>query len=522
MTRSPWSRAARGDAGAGAVVPPAHLALGALLAVALAHLLVEVALNGFHAYGYFNDEFYYIACSKRLGLGFVDHPPLAPLLLRGVRAILGDSLPAIRLPAAVAGAATVFLTGRMAFRLGGGKFAQTLAALAVAVAPGLLVLFGFFSTNPFEILVWTASADLVLALAAGADPRWWLVLGGIAGLGLENKHTTAVFVAALAIAVLASPLRERLREPWPWLGLLVAFLLFLPNLVWEVRHDWISLQFYRAAETVKNVPTSSLRAALDQVLFMNPVTMPLWLLGLRFYLLDREGRPWRVLGWTFGMLFALTLLVPTSRPDRIAGAYPMLFAAGAVVFERWGRRPARVAVVAACAVSVAVFAPLTLPLIPPHALATYARVLHLNPQVELQRHNALPQWAADSLGWEDLADAVAAVARTLPPEGRDQAAVLAGDYAYAGSLEFFGPARGVPRVISAHNQYFLWGPGGPPPRVVIALGTSRTDLERLFTDVEQAATFRCEFCYQDGMPIWVATRPRVSLRDAWPGLEHFE
>jgi hypothetical protein len=179
-------------------------------------------------------------------------------------------------------------------------------------------------------------------------------------------------------------------------------------------------------------------------------------------------------------------------------------------------------VVAAFAASFAVFAPLTLPLIPPHALATYARVLHLNPQVEMQRHNALPQWAADSLGWEDLADAVAAVARTLPPEDRDQAAVLAGDYAYAASLQFFGPARDVPRVISTHNQYFLWGPGGPSPRVLIALGLSRPELLRLFTDVEQAAIFRCEFCYQDGMPIWVARRPRVSLGDAWPGLKHFE
>jgi 4-amino-4-deoxy-L-arabinose transferase-like glycosyltransferase len=506
----------------GPFLPPAEVALGALLAIALGHLLVEVALNGFRGYGYFNDEFYYIACSKRLGLGYVDHPPFAPLLLRGVRAVLGESLPAIRLPAALAGAATVFLTGRMAGRLGGGRFAQALAALAVAVAPGLLVLFGFYSTNAFEILVWVASADLVLALGAGADPRWCLALGAVAGLGLENKHTTAVFVAALAIGILASPLRKRLREPWPWLGLLVALLVFLPNLAWEGRHDWISLEFYRAAEVVKNVPTSSLRAAFDQALFMNPVTLPLWLLGLRFYLLDRTGRPWRALGWTFAVLFALILVVPTSRPDRIAGAYPMLLAGGAVEFERWGRRAARVAAVAACAASVAVFAPLTLPLLPPAALATYARVLHLNPQVERQRYNAVPQWVADSLGWEDLADAVAAVYRELPPGDRQQAAVLTGDYAYAASLEFFGPARGVSRVISTHNQYFLWGPGDPPPRVVIALGCSRSDLDRLFADVEQAAIFRCDFCYQDGMQIWVARRPRVSLAAAWPSLKHFE
>ena len=316
-----------GAGGAGRSLPPANLASGPLLAIALVYLLAEVALNGFHGYGYFTDELYYLACSKRLAFGYVDHPPLAVLLLRAVRAVLGDSLPAIRLPAALAGAATVFLAGSIARRVGGGRLAQVLAAVSTAVAAGPVIIFGFYSTNALEILFWTLSAYLVTEILAGADPRLWLVVGAVAGLGLENKHTMVVFGAALAIGLVATSARSHLRGPWPWLGVLLALLVFAPNLLWLMRHDWVSLEFYRTANAAKNVPTSTLRAAFDQVLFMNPVLAPLWLAGLGFYLLGRDGRRWRAIGAAFASLFALLLLVPTSRPDRIAGAYPMLLAA---------------------------------------------------------------------------------------------------------------------------------------------------------------------------------------------------
>ena len=503
-------------------VAASDLALAPLLGIALGYLALEFALNGFHGYGYFTDELYYIACSKRLALGFVDHPSLTPLLLRGIRANFGESLPAMRFPAALAGAATVFLAGDMARRLGGGRLAQMLAALSVAVAPGPLILFGFYSTNAFEILVWTLCADLLIALLAGADRRLWLAPGAVSGLGLENKHTTLAFGGALAIGLVVSPARKRLREPWPWLGLLVALLVFLPNLLWQARNDWVSLEFYRIANAVKNVPTSAPRAAFDQALFMNPLTASLWLAGLGFYLRHREGKRWSAVGVAFCALFALILAVPTSRPDRIAGAYPMLLAAGSVVLARSDLRWMRIAFLALLAVSTAILAPLALPLLAPPALARYAETLHINPRIERQRMSRVPQWVADRLDWPELAAAVAKVQRELPPADRARSAFLAGDYGYAGALELYGPASGIERVIGTHNQYYLWGPGEPAPEVVVALGFSGRDLERIFADVAQAAIFRCEFCYEDGMPIWVARRPRIPLAAGWPSLKHFE
>ncbi len=515
-------RAASGTGEERRIFPAAELAVAPLLAIALGLLVVEVVLNGFRGYGYFTDELYYIACSKRLAFGYVDHPPAAVFFLRGIRAILGDSLPAIRLPAALAGAATAFLAGDIARRIGGGRLAQILAAVSTAVAPGPMILFGFYSTNAFEILAWTLSADLAVAILAGADPRLWLAVGAVAGLGLENKHTMVLFGGALAIALVATSARKLLRGPWPWLGLLVALLLFAPNLAWQARHDWVSPEFYRIANAAKNVPTSSLGAAFDQVLFMNPVLAPLWLAGLWFYLLGRAGNRWRAIGVTFSALFALLLLVPTSRPDRIAGAYPMLFAAGAVVLARPRLRVARIAFLGLLGVSTAVLAPLALPLLEPASMAKYAEALHINPQIEIQRKSRVPQWAADSLGWPELAAAIEGVRARLTQGEREKAAFLAGDYGFAGAVERFGAPGGFARVIGTHNQYFLWGPGDPPPEVVVAFGVPRAELDRLFADVEEAAVFRYEFCYQDGKPIFVARQPRIPLSAAWPSLKHFE
>jgi hypothetical protein len=247
-----------------------------------------------------------------------------------------------------------------------------------------------------------------------------------------------------------------------------------------------------------------------------------WLAGLGFYLVGRAGRRWRGVGVTFAALFALILVVPTSRPDRIAGAYPMLLAAGAVVIARSPLRRVRVVYLGLIGASTAVMAPLALPLLAPAAMARYAATLHINPQIEIQRKNQVPQWVADELGWPDLAAAVTEVHGRLPPAERGGAAFLAGDYGFAGAVERYGAAGGIARVIGTHNQYFLWGPGNPPPETVVAFGFPRATLDRLFAEVEEAAVFRCEFCYQDGMPIWVARQPRVPLSAAWPGLKHFE
>ena len=310
-----------------------------LLSIAGAAFALQILPNFFGGYGYFIDELYYIACARRLDFGYVDHPPLAPFLLRLAMSVFGESVVAIRLLPALAAAALAYLTGWLTAFFGGGRWAQGFAAVTVTLAAGLLLFFDFFSMNAFEVLFWTAAVVTLVVMIRTNEPKLWLVFGAVAGLGLENKHTMVLVCAALIVGLLLTPARGLLFSRWLWLGGAVALVLFLPNVLWQIEHGWPSLEFYQNATLEKNISSPPGKILFNQILFMNPVTLPIWLMGFVF-LLDRE-RGFRAIGFAYVLLLGLLLLTQSSRPDRIAGMYPVLFAAGATW---WGtffarRRP---------------------------------------------------------------------------------------------------------------------------------------------------------------------------------------
>jgi hypothetical protein len=535
-----------GGRGAGSGSAVARFARGGngwLLAIALLAPLLHLVTSGLLklGYGYFIDEFYYIACSKRLAFGYVDHPPLSIWLLALSRALIGESLPALRLLPAIAVAATVFLTGRMARMLGCGVRGQVLAALAVLVAPAYVLIGGFYSMNPFELLIWTACGCLVIQIMRddGRDPRGyrdrakrWLSLGLLVGVGLEFKHTMILYVVALLIGWIVSPSRRVLRTKHLIFGGLIAIAILLPNLIWQAQHGLPSLEFYRNAILLKNAPTAPIDVVLEQVLLMNPIALPLWLLGLWFCLVCAEGRPYRAFGWSYLVLILIMVASRSSRPDRIIAAYPILFAAGARAVELLaaargvaGRRSwsARVAIPAIAAGGI-VLGPIVTPVLPPAMLVKYMKALGMQFEIERGKTAKLPQWFADRFGWEERVAEVGRVWATLPPDDRKHAVVVGGNYGQAGSLEFYGPRYGLGRVISTHNNYFLWGPGEDSIQVVVAVLVSREDLEEAFEDVRQVGFHECEYCmdYQSRLPVFVARNPRYDLRAVWPELKHFE
>jgi 4-amino-4-deoxy-L-arabinose transferase-like glycosyltransferase len=225
-----------------------------LVGLAAITFLVLMIPNFNRAYGYFIDEFYYLACARRLAFGYVDHPSLSPLLLAVSKWFLGTSIPAIRCLPALAVSATVFLTGLIARRLGGRTSAQILAAVAVMSAPTMLVMGGIFTVNAFEILIWVIAVYVLLRILQTGDARRWLVFGVVAGIGLQNKHTMALLGIALVIGLLFIPARRFFLGKWFWLGGGIALCILLPNQLWQVAHGWPSLEFYRNAELYKNVP----------------------------------------------------------------------------------------------------------------------------------------------------------------------------------------------------------------------------------------------------------------------------
>jgi hypothetical protein len=500
--------------------------------LALAKFLLHVATAG--NYGYFRDEFYFMDAGRRLALGYVDFPPLVAVLAACVHRFLGTTPLAWRVLPAAAGALVVFLTGEMARRLGGGRVAQVVAALASLFAVTFLVVDSFFSMNPFDELWWALALYLVLLIlqdqaygAGGARPVLWLALGLALGLGLLTKESIVFLVVALALALLLAGPRRLLRTPWPWLAAGIALLGALPYLTWNYRHGWPAWQFWTCyqGEQLRQAPWSYF---LQQVQTMNPVTLPLWLAGLYYYLRSEPGRPYRLLGWSFLILFVFCL-AGQFKPYFLAPAYPMLFAAGACLGAMLlTRRPwywLKVVYVGDLVLTGLILLPLAVPMLPPASVVRGYAWLYQNPALRIEAHEplTLPQWLADRFGWEELAGAVQRAYATLPRAEQAAACVLAGNYGEAGALNYYAAAYGLPPALSGHNNYYLWGPGACSGAVLLSVGVPDAELARHFAEVTLVARVQCEYCMpeeQDRL-VYIARRPYAPLVQWWPELRRY-
>jgi hypothetical protein len=459
-----------------------------VLYLAAAKLLFHLLTAG--RYGIFRDELYYLSCSEHMAWGYVDQPPLIALLAWITRHLLGDSLLALRLPAALAGAALVWLTGKLARELGGGRFAQALAALAVCTVPIYLIMHHWITMNAFEPLIWMGCLWCVVRAINRGDDRYWFWFGVLAGVGFEAKYSIVFLLLGVLAGVLATPDRRFLRSRWLWLGALAAFLIFLPNFIWLVRHHFPFLELmHNIRRTNRDVARGPIAFVLDQAGIMNPVLFPLWAGGLVWLLGSSDGKRYRVLGWTYVVMLA-TFIALKGKNYYVAPIYPVLFAAGAVAFERLTsqrRGWTRAAYVAVLVLVTAVLAPLFAPILPVETFIRYQKRLGIEPpKAENQRTGALPQYFADEFGWEEMVREVARIYNSLPPQERAGTAIFANNYGQAGAIDYFGPRYGLPKAISNHQNYWYWGPRDYNGATVIVLGSDGRADRKHFQSVEIA------------------------------------
>lgn len=492
-----------------------------LVYLALFKLLLHFFTNG--RYGYFRDELYYIACGEHLDWGYVDQSPLIGLVAAATRSLFGDSLFALRLFPAIAGACLVFLTGLIARELGGGRFAQAFAALACIIIPLYLYMHTVLTMNAFEPLFWMLCAYIVIRIMNGGSPRLWLLFGATAGLGLMNKHSMALFGFALVAGLLLTPARRWFLERWIWLGGVIALLIFLPHIIWQIVHEWPMIEILRNAAVNQNLPISPLEFFAGQILLIHPANLLVWVAGLFFFLFTEQGKRFRALGWTYLVMFLLCIALK-AKVYYLAPAYPMLLAAGAVVVERLASRLRwrwlKPATATALVVAGAILAPLTLPVLPIETFIRYSRALGLGEGVRTEQNSIgrLPQHYADMFGWEEMTAAVARAYHSLSPEERARCAIFADNYGEAGAIDFFGARHGLPRAISGHQNYFLWGPRDYTGEVMIFINSDLEDLQAVFESVEPAGTFTNEYVmpYENNLTIYVCRRPRMPLTEFWP------
>jgi 4-amino-4-deoxy-L-arabinose transferase-like glycosyltransferase len=473
---------------------------------------------------YFRDELYYVAAGRHLDWGYVDFPAMTALLAAGSRLLFGESLSGLRLIPAVAGSATVVLTALMAREMGGDRLAQLLAALATLVAPVFLATNALFSMDAIDRTFWIAGTYVLTAMLRRREPRLWLAFGAVAGVGLLTKVTMLHFGCAVVIAFLLAGEWRYLVSRWTLAAGAIALAGLTPYLAWQVRHGWPTLEFF-ANYGAKLAKLSAAEFVLQQVLGMNPATLPIWAVGLYALVITREGRPLRPLGLTFAVLFAV-LLVLRAKSYFLAPAYPVLLAAGAVRLARAGPRVRRV--IAPYAVLLGVsglfMAVMAMPVLSPAATARLIGVMGAEAvRQERAAVAELPQYLADRHGWEDMVATVASAYHRLAPEERTQACLFMANYGRAAAIDFYGPRYGLPPAISAHNSYYLWGPRACTGQVVITTGSNERRLRQLFESVERVATVTCAYCLpsENNVSVYVARNMREPMAAAWPRLKLF-
>jgi hypothetical protein len=501
--------------------------VAALVLLVAVKLALHLATAG--RYGYFRDELYFLDLGRRLDWGYVDCAPLIAVYAK-VALLLGASLPVLRGIAAIAGAARVALTMLLAREMGGGRFAQALAGLCAIAAPIFLALDSIFTMNAFESLYWMGCVWCLVRIVRTGDSRLWIPFGVLAGLGIENKHSTLLFGAAVVAGLILSPTRRELAKRWIWIGGAIAILLFLPNVIWQARHGFPTVEDLRnVRESGKNVVLSPVEFVKQQIELTHPALLPIWLAGLVSFLAGRQKRL-RVLGWTYVSLLAL-MIAGKAKNYYLAPIYPMLFAGGAVAWENWLARRAwsrerpwpRVAVFAWVAAAGAIVAPAILPFLPPEGLLAYQRRLGVAPpKTEVRHEGPLEQRLGDQFGWEELVADVARIYRSLPPQERAHTTIFASNYGEAGALHLFGSRYDLPWAVCAHQNHYFWGPPKFEPTTLIWLQWGRESISRRCGSVEEAGRhFHPWGMAEENRAIYLCRDLRAPLSQLWPGLKHW-
>jgi len=499
-----------------------------ILGFALGALAFHFLVNALGGYGIFRDEYYYIACSKRLAAGYVDQPPLAMFLMAAGRAVFGVSQFGIRVLPALAHALTVFLAGLIARKLGGRRTAVTLTCLAVALAPIIIGHTNIFQMNAFAHLLWALAVYIVVLIVEKSRPALWLLLGIVMGLGLLNKLDFLWFGAGLAAGLLLTDLRKHLRTPWPYAAAGIALLVFSPFIIWNISHDFAHIEFIRNATAGKYSGLTRLDFLAGQVKEINPFNMLLWVPGLFFLFLNREGRRFRVLGIIYVAALAILLANPHSKSEYLGPAYMMLFAAGGVAVERWAGRGKRgwaaPAIATLSVLSSLLILPFAVPVLPVETFIKYSAAAGMKPSTsERKKLSELPQFYADMFGWEELAKDVSAVYLSLPEAERATAVVFVMNYGEGAALDYYAAKYPLPRVISTHNSFWFWGYPKEGLRTVIVLRGKEEDHRKSCDEVTLAAVHTCRYCmpYENNIPIFVCRGLRVSPADIWKSQKSF-
>lgn len=500
------------------------------LAIILAFVAVKLALHFVFnsGYGYFRDELYFLACAEHLAFGYPDHAPLIAFAAKFERMIFGDSLFAIRFFPAIAGALKILLAGLLVKEFGGKRFATFLACLCVLCAPIYLSIDNILSMNSFEPAIWMACVYFAVRAITRERPIYWIWFGLFAGVALMNKHSAAFFGLSLVAGLLLTKERKVFTNKYFWLAGAIAVLIFLPNIIWQFQNNFATLELLQNVKTSgKNVVMSPPAFVFSQIFMLLPTSAPVWIAGIWFFLFDKNGKRFRFLGVCYLVLLALMIYLE-AKDYYLAPIYPMLFAAGAVWYEQIIERIRALRflkiLLPIIVVGMALLAlPFALPVLPVESFLRYENWLGIKPpKTEVSHEGVLPQGYGDEFGWEEMVEKVGKVYNDLPPEERARTAIYGGNYGEAGAIDFFGAKYNLPKAISGHQSYWMWGPRNYTGETMIILGAKREDAEKYCSSVEEKAEVNNPYSMaEEKYKILICREMKTPLPELWAKLKHW-
>jgi hypothetical protein len=494
--------------------PPRRTEVLILFIIAAAISVLHLATN--NRYGFHRDELQFLSDARHLDWGFVAYPPMTPFLERISLGLFGLSMVGLRFFSVIAQAAVIVVSGLMARDLGGGRLAQGTTALAVALSPLPLFEGTEFQYSSVDFLWWVLIAWFTIKLLKTDNPRWWLAIGAAVGLGLLTKYSILFYIAGILGGVVLTSARRHLKSGWFWAGITLSLLMFLPNFLWLVRHDFISYRFLQHIH-VRDVDEGRAEGFIkDQFLVCaNLFAAPMWLAGLFFFLRDRR---YRMLAWMY-LIPLVLFFVGKGRFYYVSAAYPMLLAMGAVAGERWLKtlpRWGRITVQTCFIAGVLAVGAFVCAILIPLASSGWLRDFALKKNGDLR----------EEFGWSELVKTVAGIRDSLPPEQQAGVGVLVGNYGEQGAIEMLGPAYHLPPPISGTNSAWLRSYPAQPPSALIVIGFSKAGAEKTFTGCRLAGHNGNDQGIENEESeyhpdIFVCGSPRQSWPEFWKSYQRF-
>ena len=472
--------------------------------------MIHLFTNG--QYGFHRDELYLIDCSKHLAFGYADMPPLTPFFAKLTIFLLGETLQGLRFFPALLSSIIVFLTGLMTKEMGGKTFAQILASLTIIVSPIYLVAGTQFQTIPVDQFFWVLTCYLFIRYINTNNQRLWLLIGFVVGLGLLAKYSISFLAFAIFIGILTSKQRKLFTGKWIWFGTLIGLFIFLPNIIWQIRNGFPVLEHLQALR--KEESTSTLKFLIEQIIIINPLTLPIWIAGILFIIFSEQFRKYRILVWIY-FIPLLAFLLMKGQSYYLGPAYPILLAAGSVILEikllqkqiNWLKYSIPMLLI----VSLVITSPLWLPVL----------------SIEKMKKYGISDISYDfreMIGWPELVSSVSRVYENLPNEDKKNAIIITGNYGEAGSINHYGPKFGLPLAASGIGSYYYWGPGNQDASTVLVVGYSEDYLKRYFSEVTVKEVFRNKYGInneEQGILIILCRKPNKSISEMWPEFKHF-